>query len=632
MRTTWLCGVVLLVCGVVWGQTAGSPSGTPQAGPATLEIDLTKPGAKSSPTLYGIMTEEINFSYDGGLYAELIRNRTLNDDPKGPVHWAGLGETALSIDTTTGPSAALPLSLKISSASGMMGAQNEGFWGIPVRGHTSYKASFYGKADGATGAVTLSLVNDATGKVAASAAVVGLRKEWKQYGVVLKTGALETTANNHFVISFARPGTAWVSLVSLFPPTYKDRVNGMRPDLMELLAGMHPTFLRFPGGNYLEGDHIPERYEWKKTIGALVDRPTHPSPWKYHSSDGVGLLEFLNWCEDLKMQPVLAVYAGYSMRQEHVAPGADLEPYVQDALDEIEYVTGPATSKWGAVRAQNGHPKPFALTYVEVGNEDFFDKSKSYDGRFAQYQAAIKKRYPNLKLIATTRVKGTTPDLIDDHYYKKAEEFYNDVRHYDKTSRDGSKIFVGEWATREGAPTPNFNAALGDSAWMTGMERNSDVILMHGYAPLLVNVNPGGMQWKTDLIGYDALRSYGSPSYYAQVMFAGKHGDEIPVTTLESANNRLFCSVTRDSGSGKLYVKVVNASANPQNVELKIRGANVRAEGILTTMTAESTTATNTIGDPKKIVPFTMRVANGGREMMQVFGGYSVNVLELDAK
>jgi alpha-L-arabinofuranosidase len=420
-------------------------------------------------------------------------------------------------------------------------------------------------------------------------------------------------------------------MVSVFPPTYKNRGNGNRIDLMEKLAAMKPAFLRFPGGNYLEGDHINQRYEWKKTIGPLVDRPTHPSPWHYHSSDGMGLLEFLNWCEDLHMRPVLAVYAGYSMAQEHVNPGPDLEPYVQDALDEIEYVTGDVSTKWGAMRAQNGHPEPFPLDYVEIGNEDEFDRSHSYDGRFAQYFDAIKKKYPRLQLIATTQVNSRKPDVMDDHYYKRADQFFDFTHHYDKVDRSGPKIFVGEWASREGTPTPNFGAALGDAAWMTGMERNSDLIVMAGYAPLLVNVNPGGMQWDTDLIGYDALTSYGSPSYYAQVMFSNHLGTEIVASNLEGGGPRLFQCVTRDSE--RVYLKVVNATSTPQEIEIKLSGAeHVKPTARLITLSAHSTGATNTIREPANIVPVSGTISGVRPDFHHTFAPYSINVIEFEAK
>src|SRR6185312_5339156 len=218
-------------------------------------------------------------------------------------------------------------------------------------------------------------------------------------------------------------------------------------------------------------------------------------------------------------------------------------------------------TKWGAERAKDGHPAPFQLQYVEIGNEDWFDKSGSYDGRFAQFFDAIKKKYPQLKLLATTPVKSRTPDVIDDHFYRRAEQFFNDTHHYDKTSRTGPKIFVGEWATREGSPTPNMNAALGDAAWMTGLERNSDIVIMASYAPLLVNVTPGGMQWETDLIGYDALRTYGSPSYYAQVMFGSYVGDAILDSQLQGGGPKLFHSVTKDTANKRTYLKLVNAES-----------------------------------------------------------------------
>jgi alpha-N-arabinofuranosidase len=236
---------------------------------------------------------------------------------------------------------------------------NGGYWGIALRSHTTYQGSFYAKADSeAIGPVTIRLLRDEDDSVLASTSVSGLTSQWKQYQFSLKTGSIKESSTNHFVLSVGHSGTLLLSLVSLFPPTYHDRANGNRIDIMEKLAAMRPAFLRFPGGNYLEGEHIADRFDWKKTIGPLVERPTHMSPWRYMSSDGMGLLEFLEWCEDLNMQPVLAVYAGYSLAQEHVNPGPDLEPYVQDALDEIEYVTGETDTKWGAVRVKNGPRSP----------------------------------------------------------------------------------------------------------------------------------------------------------------------------------------------------------------------------------------------------------------------------------
>ena len=631
-----LCSVSLASLALLPGAFAET------AQPVTLDIHVQQVKAKASPMLYGLMTEEINYSYDGGLYAELVRNRTFFSDRHGVPSWRlierGQSLAAIALDKTTGPSEALPYSMKLTvekaTESDQVGISNQGYWGIPVRPKTTYKGSFYAKAsDAAVGPVRVELVSDDTGAVLAHAEVPALSPEWKQYDFTLVSSAQAASATNHLVLSAGKPGTIWFSLISLFPPTYHDRANGNRIDLMEMMAAMKPTFLRFPGGNYLEGDHIPERYEWKKTIGPLVDRPTHPSPWRYHSSDGLGLLEFLEWCEDLHMQPVLAVYAGYSMQQEHVDPGPALDPYVADALDEIEYVTGDASTKWGAERVKDGHPAPFPLTYVEIGNEDWFDKSGSYDGRYAQFYKAIKAKYPSLQLIATTPVKGIRPDVIDDHYYRTAPQFFADVHHYDQTDRSGPKIFVGEWATREGTPTPDFGAALGDAAWMTGMERNSDIVVMASYAPLLVNVNPGGMQWESDLIGYDAMTSYGSPSYYTQVMFGSYHGDEIPQTSTSGDDLRFFYSVTRKSDTGEIFVKLVNATSDAKPVSVVLDGApDVKKIAKVVTLRASTLAATNSIRQPERIVPVESRFERAGSQFTYDMPPYSIQIIRLETK
>ncbi len=605
----------------------------------SLTVHLkNRPTAKVSPTLYGLMTEEINFSYDGGLYPELVRDRTIGRGWQALAHWTivqrGNSAVEVSADEHAGPSAALPRSLKVKVTAATeaepAGVQNDGFWGMAVRPHAIYTGSFYAKADSADLPVTVALMNDQTGAIAASATVSGVGGDWKRYTFTLKTGDIAASADNHLQLTLPRPATIWFGLVSLFPPTYHDRPFGNRVDLMEKLAAMRPQFLRLPGGNYLEGDHIPERFEWKKTIGPWIDRPTHPSPWHYRSSDGMGLLEFLEWCEDLKIEPVLAVYAGYSMAQEHVEPGSALEPYIQDALDEIEYVTGDANTKWGAERARNGHPAPFPLHYVEIGNEDFFDRSGSYDGRYAQYYREIKQKYPGLQLIATAPIKSMKPDVLDEHYYMSAEQSFADAGHYDKTDRNGPRIFVGEWATREGEPTPNLQAALGDAAWMTGMERNSDIVIMASYAPLFVNVNPGGMQWETDLIGYNALTSYGSPSYWAQVMFANHLGTEVVASTLANAGPRIYTSVTRDAQQRRLYIKIVNATSEVKRFNIALDGASTaQHEARLITLSGKSPNATNSITHPDAVAPVEHAIRVSGAAFEHSFEPYSINVIDL---
>jgi alpha-N-arabinofuranosidase len=680
-------------------ETADSVSNAPPATPV-LQIKADQVAAKVNPMLYGLMTEEINFSYEGGLYGELVRNRTFKAGRTNAIYWETVGGAAILLDTNTPLNDALNVSLKVdtskASKSSPAGIANGGYWGIPVKPNTTYHASFYAKGKHFKGPLTVSLFHVDTnypnltyhskdGSVTkgidgytvpiASATIPKISDKWQKYEVTLTTaGNVATSKDNQLVISTTKPGTfwnkhgtVWLQQVSLFPPTFNNRANGNRPDLMQILADMQPKFLRFPGGNYLEGNTIAERFDWKKTIGDISQRPGHESPWNYWSTDGFGLMEYLEWCEDLHMEPLLAVYAGYSLRHERVNTGADLEPYVQDALDEIEYVIGDTSTKWGAQRAKDGHPTPFPLHYVEVGNEDQFDRPNgTYDGRFTQFFNAIKAKHPNLQVIATTPVRSVTPDLIDEHYYESQQQMEAQSHLYDDRPRSGPKIFVGEWATRVGSPTPNMAGALGDAAWMCCMERNSDIVLLESYAPLFVNVsdltsNPRGarsMQWPSDLIGYDALTSYGSPSYYAQKMFSTHHGDnvlatdsqDIPTYAWQQPAGRgqngaqsqrpaprqvpsLFFDVTRDSQSGLIYLKVVNRLGTPQPFHVQISGVgSIAAQGSAIVLKADKPDDTNSIQEPVKIVPVTESVGGLGTDFTREFPPYSITILELKAK
>lgn len=372
----------------------------------TFTVDAGHPAGKVSPALYGLMTEEINHSYDGGLYAELIQNRAFLDNATSPVHWSAVnGENSaatIALDSANSFNGKLTTSLRLAvtkaDKKNGAGVANDGYWGIPVQPKTTYRATLLAKADSNfSGPLTISIVSDDGKKVYATEKISGLAMDWKKFAVTLKTGRATPTVKARFVITLDQPGTVWFGLVSLFPPTWNDRPNGLRKDLMQMLVDLNPKFLRFPGGNYVEGDTVETRFEWKKTIGPIEERHGHPCPWGYRSTDGMGLLEFLEWCEDMKAEPVLAVYAGYSLKGIHVNPGPDLLPFVQEALEEIEYVIGDTNTIWGARRAKDGHPAPFKLNYVEIGNEDWFDKSNSYDERFAQFHDAIKARYPRSK-------------------------------------------------------------------------------------------------------------------------------------------------------------------------------------------------------------------------------------------
>jgi alpha-N-arabinofuranosidase len=632
-----------------------------------LKIDADQVIAQVSPVFSGMMTEEINHSYDGGLYAELIQNRVFKDDPGQPVHWSlvqSAGTVAgMSLDFTNALNDQLTPCLRLESAvaspTQRVGVANDGYWGIPVKPKTRYRVSFYAKAEVFTGPVSVTIENP-DGTVFARGRVKHLTSTWHKYSLTLTTASdVVPTANARFVLAIHSSGIVWFNLVSLFPPTWDKRPNGNRIDIMQKLDDMNPRFLRFPGGNYLEGSSIDDHFPWAQTLGDLTRRPGHPGCWGYRSSDGLGLLEYLEWAEDLNAEPVLAVYAGYSLppKNELVKPGQDLAPYVTDALNEIEYVIGDTTTTWGARRAADGHPAPFKLDYVEIGNEDWFDGSGSYDARFAQFYDAIKAKYPALKCISTVgneqpefkRVHSRQPDALDEHYYRSAADFERDApgrfEHYD---RKGPKIFVGEWAAYEDIvpwdersrhlpPTPDLKAALGDAAWILAMERNSDLIVMQCYAPMLVNVNPGARQWRPNLIGYDALNSFGSPSYYVIAMFNANRGNAVVRTSLEGSGNNdiapLDYSVTKDTGNGIVYLKVVNVTTQPQSLHVDLTGVGeVDDQGTTTVLVSGSPDESNSIEQPVNVVPVTETVHGLGKNFTRIFPPNSATVLKIQTR
>ena len=623
-------------------------------------VDATRPTGKVSPSLYGLMTEEINHSYDGGLYAELIRNRAFLDDTSAPNHWSvvkpGESDVNFALDTTTPPNDKLTTSLRLAVAKAtkdqQAGVANEGYWGIPVNPNTRYRATLLARAGtNFPGPITVSIMSEDGRVVYAMEKFSGLTSEWKKFEVTLKTGSVTPTTAARFAITLDRPGTIWLGFVSLFPPTWNNRPNGLRKDIMQMLVDLNPKFLRFPGGNYVEGDTIDKRFDWKKTIGPIEERPGHDCPWGYRSTDGLGLLEFLEWCEDMKADPILAVYAGYSLKGAYVKAGPELEPFVQEALEEIEYVIGDATTTWGARRAKDGHPAAFKLNYVEIGNEDFFDKSKSYDGRFAQFHDAIKARYPKLKTISSVgneqpealRVHSRKPDMLDEHYYRSTDEFLNmSPRYAQSYDRSGPEIFVGEWAafedsalkpweagSRKQPPTPMMKAAIGDGVFMAAMERNADLIKMNCYAPLFVNVNPGARQWRPNLIGYDALSAYGSPSYYALQMFSRNVGDQI--LSITSEGTPVQGSATRDSKTGEIILKLVNPQVTPVVLPIEIKGASVGSTATATVLMG-SPEDTNSITRPRNVIPVVLTVRGVKPRFVYTMPPNSIVVFKLKAR
>ncbi|WP_165227019.1 alpha-L-arabinofuranosidase C-terminal domain-containing protein [Aquisphaera insulae] len=494
---------------------------------ATIRVHADKAGHPVSPTLYGIFFEDINCSADGGLYAELVRNRSFEDSDR-PEHWKVSGDglkVRAEIDDADPASPKNPRSLRVTLESPTLALAtitNEGFWGIPVTQGASYRLSFLARAEGRFQDSPIVSLVGADGRVYASERFPSPTEDWAPFTATLKSSATDPKAR--LEIKVVGNGSIWLDMVSLFPEkTWKDRPFGLRPDLAGRLADLHPAFVRFPGGCWVEGDTMKFAYRWKETIGDPSERRTQFNIWNYHATHGLGFHEYLQLCEDLKAEPLFVINCGMSHKE--VIPMDKMPEFVQDALDAIEYCNGPADSRWGAVRARNGHPAPFALKYMEIGNEN---GGPPYQERFALFHDAIKKAHPDITLIANVPTERRPADIVDEHYYNTPEFFIQQANRYDDYDRKGPRIYVGEYAVTMGAGQGNLRGAVGEAAFMLGMERNSDVVAMSSYAPLFVNVNHRG--WNPDLINFDGTRSYGIPSYHVQKLFAENLGDvTVPV-------------------------------------------------------------------------------------------------------
>lgn len=480
-----------------------------------MRIHVDQPTVRVSPYLYGIFFEEINCAGDGGIYAELVRNRSFEESDK-PLYWSASGSEARVIERPGGVENHHALEWNVPSPSATLA--NEGYWGMSVQRGQGYRLAFSAKSSPKN--LTFSLETE-SGKTLASTKVA-VDGEWKDYEATLTPNRFEPKAK--LVVRADSPGTVDLDVVSLFPKTtFKGRPNGLRTDLGSMLAGLKPAFMRFPGGCWVEGDTMATAMRWKRTIGPIGERRTQPNLWQYVSGNGLGYHEYLQMCEDIGAAPLYVINCGMSHRE--VVPLNQMDEYVQDALDAIEYANGPTTSKWGAIRAQNGHPKSFNLKFMEIGNEN---GGLRYDERYKLIYNAVHAKYPEIGLVAD--VWGGTPksapvQIVDEHYYSTPQFFFENADRYDKYDRKGPKVYVGEYAVTNGCSAGNLIAAVGEAAFMCGMERNSDQVVMASYAPLFANVNY--KKWNPDLINFDGSTSYGTPSYYVQKLFALNRADQV---------------------------------------------------------------------------------------------------------
>ncbi len=536
-------------------------------------LDVNKKGVEISPSHYGVFFEDINRAADGGLYAEQIRNRSF-EEAENPDFWGLLNVSGavatMSIETNELLNQTQKRALRIDISEMPENASkskltNRGYWSNNFQKGQTYKLSFFAKCDTVfDGEISVSL-DDSSYQELASAKISGISQEWEKYTCELIPN--DDTKTGIFTMSFASSGKVWLDVVSLFPPTFKNRENGLRLDLAQLVADMNPKFFRFPGGCFVEGDVLANRFQWKKSIGNIEDRPGHWNLWGYLTTDGMGYHEYLQFSEDLGAEPMFVANIGVA--HDDFVPYNEINWYIQDALDAIEYANGDVSTKYGALRAAAGHPEPFNLKYLEIGNENFYNDH--YGERYIQFYNAIKAKYPEIVCIGNVAAWGTdnpdwpfnSPvDLVDEHYYRNPQWFIDQYNKYDSYSRTGPKIYVGEYAVTQDAGLGNLWAALGEAVYMCGMEKNSDIVPLNSYAPMFVNVN--NRTWNPDMINFNTSDVYGTPSYYVQQMFASNIGTVN--LQVEDSLNRIVAGVKGAVGVGSWStrveydnVKVVNA-------------------------------------------------------------------------
>ncbi|KAF9051818.1 glycoside hydrolase family 51 protein [Panaeolus papilionaceus] len=578
-------------------------------------------------TLWGLMFE----SGDGGLYAELLKNRAFQKVTPGTSaalsNWAAINGATISVNADTPAlSSALPNSLRLvvpSGKTGGVGFSNSGFSGIKVTAGTTYKTSFFYRVPSArstNSVVTVSLrSNSGQAFGSATATLSGSQTSWTKVELSITPSSSASDTNN--VLAFTVDGasnsglTFNFNMFSLFPPTFKGRANGMRQDLAQALADLKPSFWRFPGGNNLEGDNAATRWIWNATIGPLETRPGRPGTWSYTNTDGLGLYEHLLWCEDLNMEPILGVWAGYGLSGSSV-PENQLGPYVQEAVDLINFVIGDASkNSFAARRAALGHPEPFKLQYVEIGNEDFIGSAPStYTYRWKNFYNTLTATFPNLKYIATSYqnnpILSPNPKYWDNHVYQSPNWFYQNAHQYDSYARDGTMFFEGEYAAISVVPNdiwnnrltyPNIASAVGEASYMTGLERNSDIVFAAAYAPLIGTPN---------LLAHDANTVYFSTSYYVQKMFSVNRGDSYLPSTLPTKGGTLHWSVVRKNSGNQIIIKIANNASNGESLTFNLPFNTISSTGTAEVLSG-SAAAANTPSSPNAVHPVTSTISTG---------------------
>jgi alpha-L-arabinofuranosidase len=611
------------------------------AQPHNIQVDLKKVGAPIQKTMYGVFFEDINYGADGGLYAELIKNRSF-DFPQNLLGWSTFGK--VEVRTDDAPFANNPHYVRLSNPGHNdkhTGMDNEGFFGVGIQKDADYRFSVWARLplETTSESIRIELI-DSYSNSSASEKITIDSKTWKKYEVVIKSK--KTDAKAKLRIFLTSKGSVDLEHVSLFPvETWKNRENGLRKDLAQALYDLKPGVFRFPGGCIVEGTDLDTRYNWKNSVGAVENRKLNENRWQhtfthrffpdYFQTYGMGFFEFFQLSEDIGAEPLPVVSCGLSCQFQnkdenaHVAV-CDLDSYVQDALDLIEFANGDVNTKWGKLRADMGHPASFNLKLLGVGNEQW---GSLYPERLEPFIKAIRAKYPNIKVIGSS---GPSPDgkdfdygwkemkrlkveLVDEHYYKDPKWYLANANRYDNYDRKGPKVFAGEYACHPNNRKNNFESAISEAAFMTGFERNADIVHMCTYAPLFAHVE--GWQWRPDMIWFDNLRSVKSPNYYVQQLYGHNVGTNVLATTENklplTGQNGLYASSALDKNKNEIILKIANTSNEVRNISYTFNGLKRAGRvGEHTVLKSTNPDAENTLDVPLNIVPVVSKINVSG--------------------
>lgn len=631
----------------------------------TLELDANNTNIKIQPTMYGIFFEDINQAADGGLYAELIKNRSFEFynplmgwlQPKSDVHSENKDSGYANIINDITNSNHNYARITINNANNYE-LLNEGFKGIGLHQNAKYNLSFFlQNVSGSVQKVNFELIND-KGISVAKESVEVKGNNWQKYNAVLT--ASNTVEKAKLKITFSGNGVVNMDMISLFPQdTWKNRPNGLRKDLVQKLFDLKPGFLRFPGGCIVEGRTLAERYQWKKTVGAVENRETLINRWNtefshrpapdYFQSFGLGFYEYFQLAEDLGAAPLPILSCGIACQFNtgELAKMEELQPYIQDALDLIEFANGDSKStKWGNLRAEMGHPKPFNLTMIGVGNEQW---GPDYIERYKLFENAIHSKYPQIKIVSGSgpfpngeyfdygwnELKKLNTQFVDEHYYNSPEWFQQNATRYDKYDRTGPKVFAGEYAVQTVAIASPDNknswiTALSEAAFMTGLERNADVVYMTSYAPLFAHAD--GWQWTPDLIWFNNLASFATPNYFVQKLFSNFKGTDLisikennqPLT----GQNKLYASAVMDKNSNSTIIKLVNTDFNVKNIIIKSKNLTLGKVYKMSTLKADNLNSENTFSEDN-IKPIETEFKSNNKNLNIQIPAYSFVVISI---